>query len=73
MKEVRDIMNRVKQLQEFNVIVQVPEDFAFYGTVPFDLKINKEGIASVKVLALNLAEAKARANEYFANGTQEED
>lgn len=73
MKEVRDIMNRVKQLQEFNVIVQVPDDFAFYGAVPFDLKINKEGIASVKVLALNLAEAKAKANEYFVNGTQEED
>jgi len=72
MKEVRDIMNRVKQLQEFNVVVQVPDDFAFYGTVPVDLKINKEGIASVKVLALNLAEAKSKANEYFANGTQEE-
>lgn len=72
MNDVRAIMDRVKKLQMFNVVVKVPDEFSFYGHVPFDLKINKEGIASVKVLALTLAEAKMKANEYFANGSQEE-
>jgi hypothetical protein len=73
MNDVRKIMDRVKQLQEFSVIVQVPDNFAFYGVVPYDIKIFKNGHAVVKVLAASVEEAKTKAVEYFANGSQEED
>jgi hypothetical protein len=62
--EFNAIMNRIKHLTEYEVEVNVPDHFDFYGEVPYDMHIagNK---AWVKVLAETMEEAKIKANSYF--------
>jgi hypothetical protein len=69
--ELSRVLNRIKKLQEWEVVVKVPEDFQFYGVVPYDINITN-GIAFVKVIAATLEEATMKAKNYF-NGPQEED
>lgn len=70
-KELDQVLNRIKNLQEWEVVVKVPEDFQFYGAVPYSMTIS-DGIAYVKVVAATLEEAMMKAKNYF-NGPQEED
>jgi hypothetical protein len=49
---------RAKNLQEFVVETDVPEDFRFNGVVPFDMEI-VDGVISAKVLAVDFDEAVA--------------
>ena len=49
---------RAKNLQEFIVETDVPENFRFNGVVPFDMEI-VEGVMSAKVLAIDFDEAVA--------------
>jgi hypothetical protein len=58
------VMNRIMHLTEYEVEVSVPDDFEFYGEVPYDMSIAGDK-AWVKVLAENMEEAKIKANEYF--------
>ena len=69
--ELTRVLNRIKKLQEWEVVVKVPDDFQFYGVVPYDINISN-GIAFVKVVAASLDEATMKAKNYF-NGPQEED
>ena len=64
MNKFDHIMSRIMNLQEFEVMVEVPEDFQFYGVVPFDMSISG-GKAFVKVVAASLDEAVERATLYF--------
>lgn len=63
---MNDLMKRVKSLQVFTVERELPEDFAFTGTVPYDMKIS-EGVAFIKVYAVDLQEANQRIDEYLAS------
>lgn len=69
--DVSRVLNRIKKLQEWEVVVKVPDDFQFYGVVPYDINISN-GIAFVRVLAETIEEAVTKANKYF-DGPQEED
>jgi hypothetical protein len=50
------LIHRAKNLTEFVVTTEVPENFRFNGMVPFDLQIN-EGEIAAKVYALDFDEA----------------
>lgn len=51
-----NLINRARNLQEFVVTTDCPEDFRFNGVVPFDMEIS-EGIISAKVYGLDFDEA----------------
>ena len=53
-----NLIFRAKNLQEFVVETDVPENFRFNGVVPFDMEI-VEGVISAKVLAIDFNEAVA--------------
>ena len=53
-----NLIFRAKNLQEFVVETDVPENFRFNGVVPFDMEI-VEGVMSAKVLAIDFDEAVA--------------
>ena len=59
-----NLIFRAKNLVEFEVETEVPEDFSFNGQVPFDLKI-KDNIMIAKVWAVDFNEAAQRLNEYL--------
>ena len=62
---MRDVMKRIKNLRVFTIERELPEDFVFTGTVPYDMKIS-EGKAYIKVYAINLAEANQRADDFLS-------
>jgi hypothetical protein len=65
--DIRDVMNRIKNLQEFEIQYTVPDDFGFYGPVPYDMEIVGNQ-AFVKVWAMSLEEAQGQVETYFNEG-----
>ena len=51
-----NLIFRAKNLQEFIVETEVPDNFRFNGVVPFDMSIN-DNVISAKVLAIDFNEA----------------
>lgn len=63
-------IERAKNLKKWKIVLPVPDDFEFRGTVPFDIAI-RDGIMTCVVWALSPEEAKVRVY-HFINGTYEE-
>ena len=53
-------------MQDFEVQVEVPSDFCFTGSIPYDMEIVGNQ-AFVTVPALTIEEAVQKANEFFQN------
>jgi hypothetical protein len=57
-------MERIMNLQEYEVQYSVPEDFEFSGVVPYDMSIS-DGVAYVRVVAASLEEAMKKVELFF--------
>lgn len=68
-KTVKAMLDRIKNLNEFEVKTDLPEGFAFNGTVPFDIKI-KGNSATFTVLAVSVEEAAEKVNQYLSENTE---
>ena len=66
MSDYQEVIDRARRMQDFEVQVEVPEDFRFMGTVPYDMEIVGNQ-AFVTVPALSIEEAVQKANEFFQN------
>lgn len=64
MTQLKDIIDRIKNLQEFSITTDLPETFEFRGTVPYDTFIDGEKI-TLKIHALTLEEATDKAMKYL--------
>lgn len=64
MNGIQEIMDRIRQLKEYEVQLTVPDNFRFTGPVPFDMNI-VGGQAFVRVVASSYEEALARAKTFF--------
>ena len=58
------LISRAKNLNEFTVTTEVPENFRFNGLVPFDMSI-KQGQIEAKVWAVDFDEAASRLDQYL--------
>lgn len=67
---IEKIMNRIRNLSEFEITKDIPEGFSFNGTVPFDIKI-KGTIGTFKVIAVDMNEADQKITKYIKDNTQE--
>ena len=61
---MNNLISRAKNLQEFVVTTDVPEDFRFNGVIPFDMEI-KENIIYAKVYGIDFNEAVTRLDEWL--------
>ena len=59
-----NLIFRAKNLQEFVVTTEVPEDFRFNGVVPFDISIVDNQIEA-KVWAVDFNEAAKRLDDFL--------
>jgi len=59
-----NLIFRAKNLQEFIVTTDVPEDFRFNGTIPFDMEI-KENVIYAKVFGIDFDEAVTTLNNWL--------
>jgi hypothetical protein len=58
------LINRAKNLQEFEIYSRINEPIYFNGVVPFDISI-KDNLATFKVLAVSKEEAKAKVDKWL--------
>ena len=67
MSDYREVIDRARRMQDFEVQVEVPaEGFRFTGVIPYDMEIVGRQ-AFVTVPALSIEEAVQKANEFFQN------
>jgi hypothetical protein len=59
-----NLIFRAKNLHEFTVTTEVPEDFRFNGIVPFDMSIVDNQIEA-KVWAVDFNEAAKRLDDFL--------
>ena len=68
MNTAKDIMDqfisRAKNLQEFTICTNVPDNFRFNGVVPFDMRIEDDTIYA-KVWAVEFDEAAKRLDDFL--------
>ena len=68
-KTVKSMLDRIKNLNEFEIKTELPEGFAFNGAVTYDIKI-KGNSATFTLLALNTEEAAEKVNQYLSENTE---
>ena len=61
-----NLIFRAKNLQEFVVTTELPDDFAFRGVIPFDMQITGS-ILEARVWAVDFNEAVDRLNQFLQN------
>ena len=61
---MNNLISRAKNLQEFTVTTDVPDDFRFNGVIPFDMEI-KENVIYAKVYGIDFNEAVTRLDEWL--------
>ena len=59
-----NLIFRAKNLTEFTVTTEVPDEFRFNGEIPFDLQI-QDNIIYAKVWAIDFDEAAKRLDEFL--------
>jgi hypothetical protein len=68
-KTVKAMLDRIKNLNEFEIKTELPDGFAFNGAVPYDIKI-KENTATFTLYALDAEEAAEKVNQYLSENTE---
>ena len=63
--DIKQVMNRLKNLKEFEVVIDIPDEFYFNGTMPFDMVIDRDQSARVLVIAETQQEADAKVAQFF--------
>ena len=71
--KMKQVMERIKNLQEFEVWVDLPDNFQFRGRSPFDIYITNNNVALVKVIAATIEEATEKANDFFHGNDEDTD
>jgi hypothetical protein len=61
---INQIMDRIKNLQEFTIEVDLPEGFKLHGSIPYDTKISNNK-AKFNVYAVSYDEAYTKVNQYI--------
>jgi hypothetical protein len=59
-----DLIFRARNLNEFTVTTEVPDEFRFNGEIPFDMEI-KDSIITAKVWAVDFDEAAKRLDDFL--------
>jgi hypothetical protein len=65
-KDVDDILYRMKNLKEYKVMRNVSEDFILNGKMPYDVKLDKNNVLTVTLMAVNKEEAERRVSEFIS-------
>ena len=63
--DIKQVMNRLKNLKEFEVVIDIPDEFYFHGTMPFDMVIERDQSARVLVIAESQQEAEQKVSQFF--------
>jgi hypothetical protein len=65
-KHVDDIIFRMKNLKEFKIKRTMEEGFVLNGKMPYDVKLDKNNVLTVTLMAVDREEAERRVSEFIA-------
>lgn len=65
-KDVNDVLYRMKNLKEYKVVRNVSEDFVLNGKMPYDIKLDKNNVLTVTLMAVDREEAERRVSEFIS-------
>ena len=66
--DVKNVINRIKNLKEFEVIIDIPPEVMFDGSpMPFNLRVDRNQVASVRLLAETQEEAEEKVRNFFVS------
>jgi hypothetical protein len=66
--DIKKVMNRIKNLKEFEVVIDIPPEMMFDGSpMPFNLRVDRNQVASVNLLAESQQEANKKVKDFFVS------
>ena len=65
-KDVDDVLFRMRNLKEFKIKRTMDESFILNGKMPYDVKLDKNNVLTVKLMAVDKQEAERRVSEFIA-------
>ena len=66
--DVKNVIDRIKNLKEFEVIIDIPPEVMFDGSpMPFNLRVDINQVASVRLLAESQEEANQKVKDFFVS------
>jgi len=72
MNNVDDVIFRMKNLKEYKVVRTMSDDFILNGKMPYDVKLDKNNVLTVTLMAVDKEEAERRVSE-FITGMKDND
>ena len=66
-KIVDDVIYRMKNLKEFKIRRNLDDDFTLNGKMPYDVKLDKNNVLTVTLMAVDKEEAERRVSEFLAS------
>jgi len=69
--DAKNVINRIKNLKEFEVVIDIPPEVMFDGSpIQFNLRVirvDKNQVASVRLLAESQQEAEEKVKNFFVS------
>ena len=66
--DARNVIDRIKNLKEFEVVIDIPPEMMFDGSpMPFNLRVDRNQVASVNLLAESQQEANKKVKDFFVS------
>ena len=64
--DINAIMDRVKNLKEYKVVRTMSDEFVLNGKMPYDIKLDKNNVLTVTLMAVDREEAEQRVSEFIS-------
>jgi hypothetical protein len=66
MSNVDDVIFRMKNLKQFKIKRTMDDTFVLNGKMPYDVKLDKNNVLTVTLMAVDKDEAERRVSEFIA-------
>jgi hypothetical protein len=64
--DVDNILFRMKNLKEYKVVRTMSDEFVLNGKMPYDVKLDKNNVLTVTLMAVDREEAERRVSEFIS-------
>lgn len=65
MSDVDDVIFRMKNLKQFKIKRTMDDTFVLNGKMPYDVKLDKNNVLTVTLMAVDKDEAERRVSEFI--------
>lgn len=70
-KDLDDVLFRMRNLKEYKIKRTMDENFVLNGKMPYHVKLDKNNVLTVKLMAVDKQEAERRVSEFIASMNNE--